>query len=371
MHLFCLLNSVGNGSAGRPGIVLHEQQFRRLTSVSDAQMSAGNYRTDPLNVAVFKASAAGGGTSFEKKTSEFEPPSVIYKDADKARSSSYRAAIDRGCERQTEQDFESEVNKDSNDGVSVVLRESVHSADVTQSCFEYNDASLMRAAEWVNRSPVPHPRFIKSKSLHSSSSASRLDEVSGDVSTSAVPSDAGSGCMQDSVSAPASVLPPRQSSPLNITAPAASQPHLIERSNSDQSSANSGSPSIYQKSPKLQGLILRVDAGGLNSSSSTSSTCDQPKVVISTQHPTHGVFTEKQLRSISPLPDQSAARTDSQPEVQQTSSSTTGIPAGSPQPPTSLMNKLKQSASSSQVFSYESKVRIYVKSWAMVFELMC
>lgn len=229
-----------------------------------------------------------------------------------------------------------ELNLSGSPGLDSPLSESPRKRDI-----ELSQSSLSRAQEWVNKSPIPQQRrFVKSKSLIDASSQSLSissppdseisSSLSSDIMKSIIKIEGG----ENMPSLASSVKSPQ----LNLANPGEAvdeaalvkQSDLASRTISDQPLLNSsvpyftssqhsfgsvegdqvapspGSPSMSRKSPKLQGLILRVDATGISSSSAQSPPSQSrsmlasgghpgqtPKVVISTQHPILGVFTEK------------------------------------------------------------------------------
>ncbi|XP_005104675.1 uncharacterized protein LOC101846373 [Aplysia californica] len=460
-----LNSSVGSSDRGRTGmemnsrsegkgIVRHELPYRKRTSVSD--LSGGHFRSDPLNVVLFKTSTPDVPASKSppgETSSSFQPPSIIH--TDRTRRPSYQSAIDASQEAEQAGSFTLSHDDSSGKGLqrtdadstltqtpnpefvstSLPSRFSAAAASCQQGPdvastllssskgsphgdFELSgETSLSRAQEWVNKSPIPQQRrFVKSKSLIGSSSSpgmtveSPIDmdlsaTISAELMRGAVGCDGtpapGVPTQVVLTSSSSSVSPQQRTSPVNISISSMpgdkvqlASPHLPSQGSTPERSSplSGGSPSLHRKSPKLQGLILRVDAGGFSSSSSpapssshvAATVCDKPapsgpphldpaqkpKVVISTQHPSLGVFTEKQA---GPAPSSSSHQQLSQdscslsypqrnpaalvgypPASVAPLSSSSSIPTSCPKPPTSLITKLKNSTTS-RISSYDSK----------------
>ncbi|CAG5124536.1 unnamed protein product, partial [Candidula unifasciata] len=269
---------------------------------------------------------------------------------------------------------------------------------------ELSQSSLSRAQEWVNKSPIPQQRrFVKSKSLIDASSSSSLSlsspadsELSSSLTTDlmkgAVVREGGGHWPYLGTSALVSYYqtnPPlpddvnevnmkkvydgtgrtsrHQSLHISSIPHLTSLPHNIISSDREvmpeQQSAVSGSPSSIRKS-KLQGLILRVDAAGISSCSSQPcvqqsgsdhtladhQTGKAPTVLISTQHPKVGVFTDKPVQPMSPV---SATHS----LVPLSSSSLTSSAASlTAKPPTSLISQhLNKMMNVTKLSQYNSK----------------
>ena len=154
--------------------------------------------------------------------------------------------------------------------------------------------------------------------------------------------------------------------------------------------ASGTSPSLHRKSPKLQGLILKVDPSGGSSSGSsvgsivkpvapatslasghhhfgsavsshgqpqTLSAASLPRVIISTQHPTLGVFTEQVEQTPPKMSQQASGQAHVTPDaapVTSTLSSTSPSPSpdtaqlsmsASPAPPPAHIKPLRHPTS--------------------------
>ena len=376
--------------------------------MSEALAEAASLEPDPLNVVMFKTESPQSSSPL-RNPANFHPPSVINPHPDRARSASYRAAVDSsqsqdgakgdreisgvvGSEIEDREEFHDVTpTPESVDRLSLgISTAAIDSGSVQNdphattspvsgpgSDLSMTQSSLSRAQEWVNRSPVPQQRrFVKSKSLinasmqsplglASASSPPELDIItseeedipkplSSSLTTAALRSMRAeqnpqpSSYMQRSLSSPREY---RAESPSSHTllrlhsAPVStsSMSHQLKSSSlgsvgsvrslgstppEDWSSpaASGTSPSLHRKFPKLQGLILKVDPSGGSSSGSsvgsivkpvapatslasghhhfgsavsshgqpqTLSAASLPRVIISTQHPTLGVFTEQ------------------------------------------------------------------------------
>ncbi|XP_055901630.1 uncharacterized protein LOC106069192 [Biomphalaria glabrata] len=292
------------------GIICHETAFRKKASLTDNLLMDGKFKTDPLDVVVFKTSTAspkGGITSYTNSPvydgNDSESPTEIYSYTNRARSASYRAAIEMSSKPSvakpnwSRNDSVVEGNEDTSSEATIP---DCHPQDSTQNevvndkfdrlsdsltspiCdIEISQSSVRRAQEWVNKSPVPQQRsFVKSKSLiDASASHLSLEQQQNFNLSSSLTSEIFRGA-----AARYTADVPRPVAQLTYH-PA---PHS---ENTSDTICPPGSPSVHRKSPKLQGLILCVDPAGLVSSTSQISpnqtaavSADQaPKPMISTQ----------------------------------------------------------------------------------------
>ncbi|GFR72304.1 SH3 domain-binding protein 5-like protein [Elysia marginata] len=431
------------------GIVRHEAAHRNRSSVSEALIESASLEPDPLNVVMFKTESPQS-SSPQRSPANFQPPSVINPYPDRARTASYRAAVDRsvGSRSEVEDGEESQditptlesVGKCSSLAISSLPQEGAdtpgfpayrgcHDATTPLNSgaqhspaadLSVRESSLSRAQEWVNRSPVPQQRrFVKSQSLINASAASsslgslssppeedtkvkREDEqLSSSLTTTALKSMRG-----DQTSQQISYMDRTLSSPPELhsdtpsimptyqrlhSAPVSSG--LVSQQMKSSSLGSTGSvrslsstppddrvsrtsPLSHRKSPKLQGLILKVDASCGSSSSMVKSAGsvrsqvssegqqtytatamqgqDQvsssglPRVVISTQHPTLGVFTEQ---------------VEHAPSASQQHNVGTADNAGNTQPPllSSLSSSSSAATATSQLPSSATAAPVYQK----------
>ena len=453
------------------GIIRHEAAHRNRSSVSDALIESASLEPDPLNVVMFKTDSPQS-SSPQRTPANFQPPSVINPHPDRARSASYRAAVDRSISLQSQEAHDDDkgssgveegeechdvtptpesVNKFSLAITSPTSEDMITSPVSDSHCspdLSLTQSSLSRAQEWVNRSPVPQQRrFVKSKSLINATAPS-----SSLVSSSPPQEDNGTGEGKDrplSSSLTTAALrsmraeQPRQYSETTLSSacggrtespsahiymrlhsaplPTSSVSQQLKSSSLGSAgsirslgstppdghtspSASGNSPLSQRKSPKLQGLILKVDPSGgsslakssppvgtLVSSGQQSSSASSlpkppqstsapalPRVVISTQHPTLGMFTD-QAEHTQSLPmqqnlDTSAADVKTQLASSSSSSAlemptSTPVfpkPSTAPRHPTSLitqqLNKMMQAvaeASASAASSSPFKVSSY------------
>lgn len=400
-HSFETVLNVSHLNSKPTGIVCHEPAFRKKTSITESLLKDGIFKPDPLDVVVFKTvSSDCRESSHSFKDVSLPPghqtntgqshgagqdsnlPCVIYPN--RARSSSYRAAIEMsggstqsgpGWSRSDSIVEGLEDNENANIGAPVMENLKVLSLEMdasskrqhefhksnsmdkesnasTLSCspsgshlrdMELSQSSVRRAQEWVNKSPVPQQRsFVKSKSLIDASSSSlSVDQSPNQELSSSLTSD----LMRAMVRKPAYEIqwplvsqPPPQHTLSTCTAPSVPTPD-----SSTEPSCQANSPTLHRKSPKLQGLILRVDPAGLNpssghspntsSNSATSSTDPSPKPMITTQQ--LGYFVDKSGHPLAmPQPPQSPV----------------------PRPPTSLITQhINKVMNVTKVSSYSSK----------------
>ncbi|CAL1537820.1 unnamed protein product [Lymnaea stagnalis] len=384
------------------GIVCHEPAFRKKTSITESLLKDGIFKPDPLDVVVFKTvlsdcresspglkdmSAPPGHHSDTSQThgtgQDSNLPCVIYPN--RTRSSSYRAAIEMsggtsqggpGWSRSDSIVEGLEDNENANVGAPVAenlkpLSFEVHDSAKRQhefhksssmdkesnastlSCspsgshirdMELSQSSVRRAQEWVNKSPVPQQRsFVKSKSLIDASCSSlSVDQSPNQELSSSLTSD----LMRAMTRKPTYEIhwPPVLQPPSLHTLSISTLSGVPTSDGSPDTTCQPSSPTLHRKSPKLQGLILRVDPAGLNSSSghspintssnsATSSIELSPKPMITTQQ--LGYFVDK---SGHPL----ATSQPSQTPV--------------PRPPTSLITQhLNKVMNVAKVSSYSSK----------------
>lgn len=267
---------------------------------------------------------------------------------------------------------------------------------------ELSQSSLSRAQEWVNKSPIPQQRrFVKSKSLIDASSSSlSISSPSESELSSSLTTDLMKGVIvregsdhwqylgttpsastkyyQVTTPLPDDVSEVSMKKLYDGTVRTIRDPSLLTSSIShytslphntislerditpEQHPPLSRSPSSIRKS-KLQGLILRVDATGMGSSSAQQSdsvhtlanhhTGKTPKVLISTQHPKVGIFNEKPIQPQSPVSATHSLVQLSSSSLSPTSASLTA------KPPTSLISQhLSKMMNVTKISQHNSKM---------------
>lgn len=261
-----------------------------------------NFKTDPPDVAVFENSAHDfqhlSGTS--KASVNFQLPSVIHAQHDRARNSSYQPAIESSQMENLEWE-ESNTSVNTKEEYSIVTEapSSIlkQSAKFGQDVIQGLEVTSPRKDLLMTETQTQRHKMLilqqqklvmpDSQNIASESCLPILSHTGHDSSTSAT------------------------------FDYAASQNSSLADS-SDQPSPLLESPSNHRRAPKLQGLILQVDSAGLTPPSpsfiqelsgsvhsSVNHHADQkPTLVISTQHPILGVFIEKPPHSQPPVEQQ-------------------------------------------------------------------
>lgn len=299
---------------------------------SDDTISEGTLDSDPLNVVVFKhpskesklSSQLAAPQRFhesvitnESLRSSHQSGLVSTKDSDGKSADTCINLIIRGDN--VAEETSSSISSDASHSKNIKIASHKQKRPANQSRRDKNlspllpdpnfnrqevnvahQSSLSRAQEWVNKSPIPQQRrFVKSKSLIDASSPTVVSEPAS--SPSPVSSSLTSDAMKllqtpknsnfDRVLLPEGLgplCPAPSSSPvskqsMSLRSPASNNSPKSSPSTSEQFSPLSSSTatqrelSPVRKSPKLRGLILRVDTETINTAS-TSSVSNTPFV---------------------------------------------------------------------------------------------